>query len=90
MAIENSDSGTMITGEHITMFMDLRIAAALALEINTGLKVGRGGSVMQHAAKKCGSSKRTKKGVLADYVAWMKATYPQYEASPSVVKAMGK
>lgn len=90
MAIEVSEGGTLITGEHVKMFQHLRIASALGLEINTGLKMSRGGSMMQLAAKVCGSPKRTKKGVLADYVKWMGETYPDYRPAPSVLKALGK
>jgi hypothetical protein len=90
MAVENFDGGTMITGEDVTLFHHLRIASGLGLEINTGMKLSSGGSIMQVAAKKCGSTKRTKKGVLADYVAWMQATYPTYSPAASVLKALGK
>ncbi len=89
MAVESDDSGTMITGEHIHLFRHLQIASALALSINTGMGFSRG-SVMNVAARECGSVKRTKKGVLRDYVAWMKATYEMYEPSASVRKAMEK
>lgn len=87
MAIEVGEGGTVITGEHIHLFNHLRIASALGLEINTGMKMSRG-STMQVAAGVCGSKRRTKKGVLKDYVAWMSATYPNYTPAPSVVKAL--
>jgi hypothetical protein len=90
MAIEVDEGGTMITGADIHLFNHMRIAAGLGLEINTGMKLSARGSIMQVAAKVCGSSKRTKKGVLKDYVAWMSATYPAYRPNPSVLKALGK
>jgi len=90
MAIENFDGGTMITGEHVMLFHHMRIASGLGLEISTGMKMSRQGSVMLVAAKTCGSTKRTKKGVLADYVAWMQSTYPDYKPAPSVLRALGK
>lgn len=90
MAIEVSDSGTLITGEHVHLFNHMRLASALGLEVNTGMKVSSRGSAMQSAARVCGSTKRTKKGVLKDYVAWMQATYPDYNPAPSIVKALAK
>lgn len=91
MAIEVTDGGTLITGAHIHLFHHMRIASALGLEVTTGMKISsRAGSLMKLAAQVCGSSKRTKKGVLADYVKWMSETYPGYRPAPSVVKALGK
>jgi len=75
--------------ENVPMFKASQVAAALGLEINSGLKFG-GGSVMNLAKKYCGSPKRTKRGVLVDYVAWIKEQVPGYEPTPSVTKAMGK
>jgi len=90
MAIESDEGGTLITGEHILMFHHVRIASALGLEVSIGIKVSSRGSTMKLAAQTCGSSKRTKKGVLGDYVEWLEATYPGYERAPSIVKALGK
>jgi len=88
MAIQNDDGNLTITGPHIQLFHHMRIASALGLEISTGMKMSSAGSTMKLAAGICGSAKRTKKGVLADYVAWMQATYPDYRPAPSVVKAL--
>lgn len=89
MAVEKGEGGTIITGEHISMFAHMSMASRLGLEITTGMKWS-GGSSMLAAGRICGSRKRTKRGVLADYVAWMSATYPGYKPAPSIVKALGK
>lgn len=89
MAIEQHDSGTTITGAHIGLYRHLALASALGLEITTGMKMSRGSSMLAAKAV-CGSLKRTKKGVLKDYVAWLSATYPQYRPAPSVLKALGE
>lgn len=90
MAVQSDDHGNVVvTGEHIHMVRRMQIASALGLEITTGMKFSRG-SMMQMAARECGSAKRTKKGVLTDYVKWMHAQYPQYRPAPSVAKALGK
>lgn len=70
MAIETTESGTMITGDEINVFQVLRVASALGLEVTTKLTHSRG-SVMQLAAGYCGSGKRTKAGVWVDYVVWL-------------------
>lgn len=95
MAVESTEGGITITGEHIQAFQLTRVAYALAIEVNTGLKVGRGGSLMTLAASYCGSSKRTKRGVLKDYVAFLTASLPQtargpWQPSPSIRKALGQ
>ena len=95
MAVEHSDSGTTITGEHIEVFQLLRVAHALAMEINTGMKMSSAGSVMQLAASYCGSAKRTKKAVLRDYAAWLSEVLPHtpdgpWQPSPSIAKAIAK
>ncbi len=92
MAIEkHGDGGFTLTGVDTKVFQYVRVAHALALEINIpGMKVARGGSLMLLAASYCGSSKRTKKGVLRDYIAWMKKQVPGWEPSESVAKAAAK
>jgi hypothetical protein len=61
-----------ITGEaNIAAFQLLRVRRGLKLEIETTMKLSRAGSIMQLAAHYCGSTKRTKRGVYADYDAWM-------------------
>lgn len=90
MAIEHTESGTMIvTGEHIELFQLMRAVSALALEINTGMKMSHKGSAMLLCASLCGSPKRTKKGVLLDLVCWTKANWPSYTPAPSAKKALG-
>ncbi len=72
MAI-TSDNGTIvIDGEHIAVFQILRVGFALRTEVRTGMKMSHG-SIMNLAKSYCGSPKRTKKGVLADYVKWMES-----------------
>lgn len=78
-----------IVVENVSVFQVLRVAAALALEINTGLKHSQG-SIMNLAKAYCGSPKRTKKGVLLDYTEWLKAEMPGYEPNPSVARALTK
>lgn len=80
---------TLLTGAGIDAFQVMRVAHALAIEINTGLKMSNG-SVMLLAKEYCGSSKRTKRGVLIDYIAWLKEVLPDYEPSASINQAMAK
>jgi hypothetical protein len=93
---------TVIDGEgRIRMLMHSAVAASLALEINTGLK-GRpiffrtvSYTPMNAAREICGSTKRTKRAVLCDYVAWLTAVAPErfgceWSPNPSVRKAMGE
>jgi hypothetical protein len=94
MAVENNGGTITITGEHIQVFHLLRTAHALALEINTGMSMGRR-STMTVAAMYCGSTKRTKKGVLRDYVAFLTEKLPHtaegpWQPGPSITKALGK
>lgn len=81
--------GFILQGEGINFWQLSRVGNALALEINTGLKHSQG-SVMNLAKRYCGSLKRTKRGVLADYVAWIKESMPDYEPNASVSKALTK
>jgi hypothetical protein len=90
MITTDGHGNTTITGDSITLYRHMAIASALGLEVNTGMKMSHGRSTMQVAAGVCGSTKRTKKGVLADYVAWMKTTYPAYTPAPSIVRALAK
>ncbi len=90
MAVEINDGGMTITGEHIPLFRAMQVMHGLALEINSGLKLSNRGSVMLIARGMCGSAKRTKKGVLADYVKWFRASNPAWEPSGSVAKALSK
>jgi hypothetical protein len=80
---------TVLTGVAIDAFQITRVAHALSIECNTGLKMSRG-SVMNLAKEYCGSPKRTKRGVLKDYVEWLKLVIPGWEPAPTIVKAMAK
>jgi hypothetical protein len=80
---------TVITGGLLDVYQVLRVAHALSIECNTGLRMSRG-SVMNLAKEYCGSPKRTKRGVLKDYVEWLKVVLPDYEPSATIVKAMAK
>lgn len=79
MAIETTDGGTMITGPHIAVAQVHARIGALALSITVG---GRPG-LMSSMAAQCSSSKRTKKGVLEDYVLWF------YKAGGSISAQWG-
>lgn len=65
-------------------------AHALALEINTGLKMSRGLSVLANAQRSGYTDKRTKKGALRDIIALQRELLPSYEESPSILKALQK
>lgn len=80
----------VIEGEtNVRMYRVLQVMHGLALEINTGMKLSSRGSVMTVARGMCGSSKRTKKGVLRDYVAWVQRELdPGFTPRESVAKAM--
>ncbi len=82
--------GITLTGDQIVVARYLSLAHGLALEINTGMSMSRG-SVMLTCRELCGTSKRTKRGVLADYVAWLKRdVWPAWEPSASIAKALIK
>lgn len=59
-----------ITGNAIRYAEIHRLVGGLTIEITTGMKVGRGHSVMLVANQWSGSAKRTKKGALEDLVVW--------------------
>jgi hypothetical protein len=80
---------TVITGALLDVYQVIRVAHALSIEVNTDLSMSRG-SVMNLAKSYCGSPKRTKRGVLIDYVEWLKEVLPDYEPSGTIVKAMAK
>lgn len=90
MPIEAGEGGTSITGDEVNLFRYLQVMHGLALEINTGMKLSSRGSVMQVGQRICGSTKRTKKGVLRDMVAYAREQFPAWEPSASVVKALVK
>lgn len=88
--IQNNEDGSMlITGSDIEVYRLLSIVHALALEIRTGMVMSRGRSTMKAAAAACGSTKRTKLGVLRDLVAYMEqATEGRWSPSPSIRAAL--
>lgn len=69
----------------------LSVASMLAMEINNGGRYTRKVSPMLQAKELCGTSKRTKRGVLVDYVAWLTKVMPEgWEPNPRVKLAMQK
>lgn len=67
-------SDIVLTGpEQTAAFQLLRVRRGLKLEIETGMKLSSGGSVMKLAKQYCGSIRQTKRNVYADYDAWMVA-----------------
>ncbi len=87
--MSDNDGPLVITGQqNIQAFQYLRVMHGLALEINTGMKVSSRGSTMNYAKEICGSPKRTKRGVLVDYIAWFRANVDaDYEPSKSIARA---
>lgn len=81
---------TVITGEGIAKFRITQVMHGLALEINTGMRLSNRGSVMNVARDMCGSAKRTKKGVLADYIAWVEREHPDITVSDTIRQALRK
>ena len=82
--------GTMIdTPEGIEYARLATFAHALALEINTGMKLTRG-SVLARAQASGYTSKRTKKGALSDIIAIQRQMFPNYEESASILRALQK
>lgn len=73
--------------ENVGVFQLLRVASALAIEIDTGMRHS-GGSVMLLAKQYCGSPKQTKRGVLRDYTKWLETQLPGYEPNPAVLRAL--
>lgn len=72
--MNNNEASTTIAlsgPEQVAAFQLLRVRAGLALEIKTGMKMSRHGSVMNLAASYCGSTKRTKAAVYKEYDAYL-------------------
>lgn len=67
MAVEQHEGGIVIDGEHIELWHLHSLVSRLALSITMGRKAG----LMGYVANLCGSSGRTTKGVLEDYVVWL-------------------
>jgi hypothetical protein len=86
-----SEGFILATPAATAAFQYLRVAHALALEINTEMAMSRG-SIMNLAKRYCGSPKRTKRGVLKDYVEWLPTVIPNYVPAPGegVAKALVK
>jgi hypothetical protein len=80
---------TVDTPEGIEMFRLLAIAHALSLEVNTGMKMSRGVSVLAVAQRDGLTVKRTKKGALKDVIAYIQRVDPEYQPSDTIIRAMG-
>ncbi len=92
----------VVTGDLIQCVMYGMVARKLALEINTGLKsrhqimVGDQLLTPMLAARAiCGTDKRTKRGVLRDYVAWWSVQFrtitgKEWEQGDSISRALVK
>ena len=82
------------TPEGINMLRLISMAHALALEVNTGMKMSRGVSVLAIAQRDGITNKRTKKGALKDVVEYIQLVHeaegrPPWEPSETIVRAMG-
>lgn len=87
----NADgSVTAGTPGAVAMYHLLSMTHALALEINTGMAMHSGVSLIKQAKKLNLTSKQTKRGVLGDLVAAIKKVDPNYAPSASVTKALAK
>lgn len=85
-------SGVMLTKENggVQFFQHNRIVHGLGLEVNTGMKVSRGVSMVKVAQANgmIGETTRAKKKALKEAVKFMKENYPTWEVSPSIQKAL--
>lgn len=72
-----SDTIIIDTPAGIAMFALLQLAHALALEINTGMKMGRG-SLVKVATARGLTDQRTKKGALRDVIAHIQQVNPEF------------
>jgi hypothetical protein len=68
--IEKTEAGTIITGDSINKFVYHALLGKLCIAAGTGLNF-KGATPMNQARAVCASPKRTKAGVIADYVVWM-------------------
>ena len=92
----------VVTDSLVQYVMYGLVARKLALEINTGLKsrhmimVGDTPMTPMNAARAiCGTPKRTKRGVLCDYVAWWAPQFKtitgkEWDTGDSIKRAMLK
>ena len=60
----------------------------LALEINSGMKLSRHGSLLKLVQSSYGVRARTKRGALVEMVALLHASDPEWVESSSVVRAL--
>lgn len=92
---------SVIEGPAIQYLMLGMVARKLATEINTGLKSNRvvvgdqSLTPMDAARAICGTPKRTKRGVLCDYIAWWMPVFKEafgkdWDMGESVKRAMVK
>ncbi len=82
-----------LTGSQVHVASYLALAHRLALEVTTGLPFSnRGPSTMSIAKRVCGSPRQTKRGVLADLVAFIKRpdVHPTWEPGASITRALAK
>lgn len=90
MPIKTSEAGTLITGDSINVYHIHALLGKLCIATSTGLQF-KGQTPMNQAKAFCGSPKRTKAGVLADYVTWMYANGLELGAQwGSVERALGE
>lgn len=73
MAIIETEGGTTITGEHIEEYRLIAIIRALAIEVQTGMRVGRGQPALKLAQDEGLTDKRNKKAALVQIVDRMDA-----------------
>lgn len=88
MSIEKiGDDGFIVDREHVMVFQIHARIGALSLSISIG---GRPG-LMDAMARQCGSGKRTKRGVMEDYVLWLYSIGGSLGAQwGSVTRALGE
>jgi hypothetical protein len=72
MAIQSDESGTVVTGDHITVMRVMTIRRGLILKMDTGIALTRVSSLS--VAQRDGiTNKRTMRGALKDVNAWLSA-----------------
>lgn len=80
---------TIDTPEGIQMVRLLAILHGLALEVNTGMKMSRGVSVLAVAQRDGLTVKRTKRGALKDVLAYVQKVNPDYQPGETITRALG-
>lgn len=76
------------TPEGIAIMRHISLVHALALQVNTGMKLSRGISAIKIAQQDGHTTKRTAKGALRDTVQRLREVYPEYEPSEGVARAL--